>query len=68
MSSPQFDTAMERVQIMASIRSPAIVLPEDMLKNREYEKNVSVSILKTFFFYFWSHLLYFLGNKMASEP
>lgn len=43
MSHPVFETTMERHQVIAAIRSPAIVFPEHMLDSPNYAQHVQVS-------------------------
>lgn len=42
MSSPQFETGMERVKIMAELRTPACIIPKYMLENPKYSQHVQV--------------------------
>ncbi|XP_037027743.1 eIF-2-alpha kinase GCN2 isoform X2 [Bradysia coprophila] len=42
MSSPQFETGMERVKIMAELRTPAIIIPTYMLENAKFSQHVQV--------------------------
>lgn len=43
MSHKPFDTAMERHQVIASVRSPAIVIPQHMLMDVKCSQSVQVS-------------------------
>ncbi|GAB0096649.1 eukaryotic translation initiation factor 2-alpha kinase 4 [Sergentomyia squamirostris] len=42
MSVPPFDTGMERVKTVAALRSPAIIFPEFMTKDKKYSQNIQV--------------------------
>lgn len=42
MSSPQFETGMERVKIMAELRTPASTIPKYMIENAKYSQHVQV--------------------------
>lgn len=42
MSYPPLNTGMERIQILSALRTPDIVIPNDMLIDKNYENNVKV--------------------------
>lgn len=46
MVQPPFDTSMERAQTIMALRSPNIVIPEQMLADSKNEKTIKVEKIR----------------------